>query len=179
MIKKLNSKFIRKFTAAAADELTGDWILVGGTLLPALGIDHRVTTDIELVPIRAAGNSSSLQLMALAEKHGLPVESVNPAAAYFLEKIADYRDSLVLLVEGKKARIFRPNGTLFLRMKMARMSESDLLDCLEWLKWAKREKEPLDLKKLRSELDRELKKEGEFSLRGKRLLTLRSHLGAR
>jgi len=39
-----------------------------------------------------------------------------------------------LFVESKKCRILRPNAYLFLKLKFARLSETDLLDCLAFVR---------------------------------------------
>lgn len=155
-MKVLDSEFLKIFLTTATDELKGEWVLIGGTLLPALGIDHRVTTDIDLVSINSKDSTqATLQLMELAEKLGLAIETINQAASYFLEKIPNYKDSLVLLHSGKKGKIYRPNATLYLLLKIRRLSESDLQDCLHWLKWVKKMGESLDLMRLQKAIKTE------------------------
>lgn len=48
-MKSLDTKLLKEFLKRAGERLHGDWLLVGGTLLPAVGIDSRSTTDIDLV----------------------------------------------------------------------------------------------------------------------------------
>jgi hypothetical protein len=56
-----------------------------------------VTVDIDMVNLNAkASNSNSLQLMEVAEQLGLPVETINQAGSYFLSKIDDVQEHLVL-----------------------------------------------------------------------------------
>ncbi len=161
-MKVLDAKFLKKFLKTATDQLAGDWVLIGGTLLPALGIDHRVTTDIDMISLQREQSSKlNLQLMELAEQQGLPAESINQAAAYFLEKIPHYRKSLVLLQEGKKGKIFRPNATLYLLLKIKRMSESDFSDCIHWLKWMRKQKEKLDIEVVLKNIEIEKSKSNE------------------
>ena len=74
--------------------------------------------------------------LALAHK-GLPVETINQAAGLFLRKIANWNKMLVPLIKGT-ATIYRPNVTLFLLLKMERLSESDLGDCIEFIKFSKK-----------------------------------------
>ena len=76
-------------------------MLIGGTVLPLLGIDHRVTMDIDLIPLKPdKENSSLLSLMELAEKLDLPVETINSAGLYFLKKIPNYHTELVIFISG-------------------------------------------------------------------------------
>jgi hypothetical protein len=140
----LNKRLLEKFLKLAGQNLTGEWILIGGTVLPALGIDHRVTVDIDLIGRTKAEQSQTLKLMELAEELHLPVESINQAGAYFISKLGPLKEKdLVVLHKGRNATIFRPSLALFLRLKIARLSESDLADCLEFIKLAKKLKEPL------------------------------------
>jgi hypothetical protein len=156
-VKTIDSKLLRKFLKLAGARLEGDWILIGGTVLPVLGVNHRVTTDIDLIGLSNPDQGQTLALMSLAEELGLPVESVNQAGAYFLEKIEDFRNRKVLLHRGKKASIFRPDATLFILLKIKRMSESDMADCLEWIKKMKKEREQFDLPVIRKAISGERK----------------------
>lgn len=144
-MRPIDSKLLQKFVQLAGERLKGDWILIGGTVLPALGVNHRVTTDIDLVGLNNPAQDQTLALMSLAEELGLPVESINQAGAFFLKKISGFQDRMILIHRGKTAAIFRPDATLFLLLKIARMSESDLADCLQWIKRMKSEKEKIDV----------------------------------
>lgn len=154
----LDSKKIQNFLKKAVDELHGDWILIGGTVLPALGIDHRVTVDIDLVPLTSFGNDEMLGLMSLAEELGLPVETINSAGGFFLKKIPGYENEILLLREGKTARIFRPQFLLYLKLKLARLSETDLQDVLTLYKYCRKQKETIDHKVCVKWIDEHLKK---------------------
>lgn len=129
-MKPLTKQVLKKFLRLAPQTLQGEWILLGGALLPALGVETRATTDIDLVPLGEGTSSASatLALMDLALSLDLPVEAVNSAAGFFLSKIKDHRKDLVLIDESKKWRLYRPNFSLYLRLKAARLSESDLAD---------------------------------------------------
>ena len=81
-MKGLDHKVMKKFLKLAGARLSGDWVLLGGTLLPALGVDHRVTIDIDLAHKDQDG-SQTLELMQIAEDLGLPVETINQAGAFF------------------------------------------------------------------------------------------------
>jgi hypothetical protein len=125
---------LREFLNIAGDRLKGDWVIVGGSVLPLLGIEHRVTLDIDLASCDAdSSQRTMITVMDIAQELGLPVEAINQAAAYFLEKIPDWRSHLVLVHQGKQAKFFRPNTRLFIQLKISRLSESDLADCLKIL----------------------------------------------
>ena len=173
-MKNINSELLEKFIGLAGKRLSGDWIILGGTVLPLLGIDHRTTVDIDLARAEKSGDDQSLELMQIAEDIGLPPEAVNPAASFFLHKISDWRENLVLVSKGSKAKIYRPNGTLFLLLKISRLSESDLADCLEMLKYCKKNKEAIDLSRLQKALTVEIQKcESSDPEKVKRLKSLR------
>ena len=147
-MKSLDQKILRKFLNLAGVRLKGDWVLIGGTVLPLLGVDHRITVDIDLVSLGKSSQGEMLEIMKLAADLGLPVETINSAGSYFFAKVPHSETDLVLLHQGKWARIFRPGATLFLILKVARMSESDFLDCIEWIKRMKTLKEPIDAKRV-------------------------------
>ena len=131
----INSKLMNKFLKKALNSLDGDWIIIGGTLLPMMGIDHRVTIDIDIINLDfKSSTNETIQLMEIAESLKLPIESINQAGAYFLSKIDNLKEHLVLLDKSKKCRIYRPDAYLYIRLKIARMSESDLSDCLIFIK---------------------------------------------
>lgn len=152
-MKAIDQKILKKFIKIAGDKLNGRWILIGGTVLPLLGIEHRVTTDIDFVGPATAPQSEVLKLMEIAEQLGLPVESINQAGAYFLRKISGFEKHLVEVHKGKSATIYRPDVTLFLKLKMARLSETDLEDCLQLLKTG----EKFEPKEVAANINKELK----------------------
>jgi hypothetical protein len=155
----LDAKKLQQFLKKAVDELDGDWVLIGGTVLPALGVDHRVTVDIDLVPLSSQGNDEMLSLMNLAESIGLPVESINSVGVFSLKKILGFERELVLLCEGKSARIFRPQFFLYLKLKYPRLSESDLDDLLMLLKFSRKNGDVLDIKSCLKWIDDQMKKQ--------------------
>ena len=157
-MSNLDRKKLQKFLKLAGDRLKGRWVLMGGTVLPAMDVDYRTTTDIDIVSMDSAGQSATLKLMELAEELGLPVESINQAGAYFLMKIPDYDKHLIQLYQGKSATVFRPDLTLYLQLKIARLTETDLSDCMEYLKLTVRRNEKFNAKELLRLLSREVKK---------------------
>lgn len=142
----INSKLMKKFVAKVLTKLEGEWVIIGGTVLSLLGIDERVTMDIDMISINdKVSNSQSIKLMEIAESLGLPVESINQSGEYFLSKIEGYQKHLVLYAESKNCKIYRPDAYLFLKLKLARSSETDLSDCIIFLKH--NEEEARELKK--------------------------------
>lgn len=175
-MKKINTKILQRFLKLAGDRLEGDWVLLGGTVLPLLGISHRVTLDIDVVGPKSADNTQLLQLMTIAQELELPVEAINQAGTYFLYKIKNWEKELVLLHQGKKATFLRPNTTLFLLLKLSRLTESDLLDCLAFLKFATKNNEAYDQKRLYNAIQKALKDNQNSAAKKQRLEQLRRSL---
>ena len=172
----IDQTLLGRFVTLAVERLEGDWVVLGGTVLPLLGIEHRVTLDIDVAGPDTAGNRELLILMGIADELGLPVETINQAATFFLHRVPDWPALLVPLQTGAKARLFRPNATLFILLKMARLSETDLSDCLHMLAFAERTREVVDSARLRLALD-EQAAAGCSAGRLARLGTLRDALG--
>ncbi|MEI6399611.1 MAG: hypothetical protein WCO71_12655, partial [Pseudomonadota bacterium] len=85
-----------------------------------------------------------LTLMEISQSLGLPIEAINQAGAFFLHKIQNWENKLILVHKEQKASIYRPNLELYLRLKIARLSESDLEDCLRYLDYTILHGEPID-----------------------------------
>lgn len=142
---------ISRFLDRAAQALEGEWLLVGGAAASVWFKDGRVTEDIDIIGF-AGTAAERLQLMEFAAKQGLPVEAVNSAADFFVHRIPDWKDQIEVLRQGPRATIYRPSATLFLLLKIARLSEQDLGDCLDLLSYAAREGVPVDRARLSSAL---------------------------
>ncbi len=128
----------QKFINLVADEISGDWLVIGGSLLAVLGENQRVTADIDICPIENMTNSSQLELMNLALKCDLSIEAINPAADFFVKQIPNWKNSIILLKKGLKGSIYRPSLELYFKLKLARCTESDIEDCLSFLTWYKK-----------------------------------------
>lgn len=133
-MKVINSKISKKFLELVSKELRGDWVLMGGAVMVFLGVNERVTVDIDLAGPQTANQSDTIKLMTIAEKIGLSPEAINQAGAFFLHRIPNWQENLVPLLKTDKFSLSRPNSFLFLQLKMARLSESDLSDCMNMLK---------------------------------------------
>jgi len=172
-IKPLDSALIKKLLLQAAKRLEGKWALIGGTVLPALGVNYRSTIDVDLISLD--GKQQTLKLMELAEDLGLPVETINSAGAYFLSKIEDHQSHWVELIRGPHCVIYRPDAFLYLKLKMGRMSSSDLSDCEAFLDLTHRLKEPVDSQSALKEIEKCIKKETDQAKK-ERLLKLSDKL---
>lgn len=128
MSSVLDSQRIAAVVDAIGDRLDGEWLLIGGGLV-ALWLDGRRTTeDVDVVGLRGTAEER-FALMQLAEELGLPVESVNSAADFFVRRIEGWRDEIRVLCRGARSTIYRPTTTLFVLLKLRRLSALDLLDC--------------------------------------------------
>lgn len=152
-MKTLDRKLLKKFLKLAGEHLTGRWILVGGTILPILGINHRSTTDIDLVGLGKEEQAQSLKLMELAEKLDLPIETINQAASYFVRKVPAYEEHLVILHKGKHCTIYRPDLWLYIYLKTQRLTDSDLQDCVEYIKYSLKNEKGLNASLVLNYLD--------------------------
>lgn len=133
----LQSEVYREFLEVAETHLRGDWVLMGGALLPVLGREYRTTADIDLVPLGGDSNQNLGQTMELAERLGLPYEAINSAGAYFLAKIPEFEKHLVELSCGSETRILRPDVFLYVSLKISRLTDSDCEDCIQFIEFAK------------------------------------------
>ena len=123
------------------NELEGDWLLVGGSLVALWLNEHRVTEDIDLVGVPGT-NEQRYALIEFCTNSGLPAELMNSAADYFLRKIPDWTAHTIPFMSGQRGRILRPTTTLFVLLKLTRLSETDLDDCRSLLNHDQRE--PID-----------------------------------
>ncbi len=145
---ELDHATLERFVARASERLTGDWVVFGGAVLPLLGIDLRVTLDIDVACLGTADQGQVVKLMEIAVELGLPVEAINQAGAFFLRDIAAWRDDLDVVARGSSATIHVPNATLYVLTKLERLSESDLADCVAILGRAVRCGAPIDRARL-------------------------------
>lgn len=124
----IDRKVVEELIQRASEQLEGDWILVGGALALVWLDSPRATRDVDLFSKRGT-LTDRLALMDLAVALHLPIEAVNPAADYFVRKIPGWDHMVEPLCRGSRATVFRPTPTLFVLLKMHRLSESDLDDC--------------------------------------------------
>ncbi len=152
-MKVLDADTLRRFVTLAGDRLSGEWLVIGGAVLPLLGVVHRTTVDIDLAGPDDAGNAQMVALMGIASELGLAPESINQAGAYFVRTIEGWRDEIVEFHRGSDATIFLPNVTLYLLLKIDRLSESDVDDCVERVRLGSRRGETIDVDRVLRRLD--------------------------
>lgn len=175
-MKALDTKLLKKFLNLVSEKLKGRWLLIGGTLLPAVGIDVRSTVDIDLVGLGKSERLQNLELMELAESLGLSIESINQAAEYFL-KNTNYSDAdLIPLKKGKSAIIFRPSLHLYWQLKIARLTESDLIDCFAYFEYCKSQGDKISNKVLLEIIKKERTKESSLDKKNRLLKLLKTLL---
>jgi hypothetical protein len=114
---------------AIAERLPGEWLLVGGALAALWLAPRRTTGDVDVVGLGGT-TDERMALMELAGELDLPVEALNSAADFFVRRIEGWRDELEPFRQGSRGRIYRPTVTLFVLLKLPRLSEPDLADCL-------------------------------------------------
>jgi hypothetical protein len=134
------------------ERLTGDWLLIGGAAAAAWFAPVRTTEDIDLVGL-GGSQAERLALMDLAAAAAIPIEAVNSAADFYLRRIGDWRDQLVLLHQGPSATIYRPTATLFILLKLSRLSAVDLEDCLALVEHCGSSGEAIDRARIIPRLD--------------------------
>ncbi len=172
----MDTKLLKKFIKLLGERVSGDWIILGGTVLPLLQASSRYTKDIDLAPPLGATQKDTLTLMEIAESLHLPIEAINQAAGFFLYRIPNWQKEIILFHEGTKATIFRPSATLYLLLKIERMSETDLEDCLKMIEFSKRRGEALDRHRVISKIKSEIRSSQTHS-KIERLKRLLSELG--
>lgn len=143
---------IEALLAAASVELEGEWLLLGGAAAAAWFSVARTTEDIDLVGL-AGTAAERLALMNLATASGIPVEAVNSAADFFVRRIDGWREELVPLIRGPRATIYRPSATLFLLLKLERLTATDLDDCLVLLDHCAITGEPVDRERVLARIE--------------------------
>lgn len=140
---ELDRARIERFLARAADTLEGDWVLVGGAAAAMWFAPQRTTEDIDLIGSTGT-NAERLRLMEVADAEGLPVEAVNSAADFYVRRIPNWNRDVVVLKRGTTATIYRPTATNYLLLKLRRLGEDDLDDCLTLLAWCTAHGEQVD-----------------------------------
>ncbi len=144
----ITSEQYQNFIGRVVDELEGDWLVTGGSLLAMINSEYRVTSDIDICPIDEMTNEKRLHLMDIADQLKLPIEAINPAADFFVRQIPNWKSSIVLMKKGQKGQLYRPDIELYFNLKLSRLSESDFEDCLLFYNWHKDNKIQFNKEKL-------------------------------
>jgi hypothetical protein len=145
---------VRTFLVLAGDRLDGEWLLIGGGAAAAWFAPDRTTEDLDIVGLGGT-QDERFALMDLAIEAALPIEAVNSAADFFVRRIAGWRDRLVVLHRGQRATIYRPDATLFLLLKLTRLSETDLADCVALIAHCDASGEDIDRARICSALEQQ------------------------
>lgn len=124
----LDRERLDEIVAAVCERLEGEWLLIGGAIAALWFEPRRTTEDVDILGLKGT-SSERLALFELADSLGLPVESMNSAADFFVQRIPDWREHLVPFRSGAKGTVYRPSATLFLLLKIGRLDERDLEDC--------------------------------------------------
>ena len=148
----LDQRRIRELVELAGEQLEGDWVLVGGALAALWFTPGRVTEGVDIASV-VDRPERRYALLDFAIAAGLSPEVVNSAADFFLRRIPGWEDDLEVLHLGSRARILRPTPTLFLMLKVGRMSEADLDDCLALVAEARRRGWPIDVPRVVAQLE--------------------------
>lgn len=104
------------------EQIDCDWVIIGGSLLALLKATNRSTTDIDICSLDELTNERRLHLMNIAQKSGLPIEAINPAADFFLRQISDWKKSLVFFKVGLKGSLYRPSLELYFKFLTRKMT---------------------------------------------------------
>lgn len=152
----INSEQYNNFLKSVANDLEGDWLVIGGALLAIIQSDSRATVDIDLCPINEMTNELRLSLMTVAQNSGLSIESINPAADFFLKQIPNWKSSIILFLTGAKGHLYRPSFELYLKLKIERLTETDFEDCLLYFRWNKKNNFVLDFESIQKILDQKI-----------------------
>lgn len=152
MVASFDRSRIDGLLRLAGERLDGEWLLIGGAAAAAWFSPARTTEDLDLIGLLGT-QAERFALMELAASAAIPIEAVNSAADFFVRRIPDWRAQLVELHRGPRATIFRPTATLFLLLKIGRLTETDLLDCVGLLAHCRTNSEPVDRVRVATALD--------------------------
>ncbi len=122
---RLDRARIQRFVDAAGERLIGDWLLVGGAAAAVWFSDSRVTEDVDLIGL-AGTAAERLQLTELAMAEGLPIEAVNSAADFFVQRIPDWRNAIEVLRRGST----RPTSRTAVRSSVSRAATRSPIDAV-------------------------------------------------
>lgn len=159
----ITSEQYKHFLESMITELDGDWVIIGGSLLALISAESRLTADIDLCSVDELSNEKRISLMKLAEKAGLSIESINPAADFFLKQIPHWKNSIVLLQAGAKGNLFRPSLELYIDLKLKRATDTDIKDCISFVNWHLAKSISFDREKIKKTLSEKVLSNPKFN----------------
>ena len=62
----VDGSLLQRFLSLAGERLRGDWVVIGGCVLPLRGVEQRTTLDIDIAGPDTAGMSDTLLLFGIA-----------------------------------------------------------------------------------------------------------------
>jgi hypothetical protein len=143
---------VQSLVERLGDQLDGEWLVIGGAAAANWFSPARTTEDVDLIGLGGT-QAERLALMQFAVDAGLPIEAVNSAADFFVRRVADWREHLVVLHRGARATIYRPTATLFALLKLARLSQTDLEDLVTLLAHCRTTGEQVDRERVVTALE--------------------------
>ena len=149
---RFDRRRIEEFLTLAGERLEGEWLLVGGCAAATWFEPARTTEDIDIFGLGGT-QAERVALMDLAVSLALPVEVVSSTVDYLVRRVDGWRDRIVPLHRGSSATIYRPDATLFLLLKIGRLSEIDLGDCHALIDHCVTHGDSIDVERVRSGLD--------------------------
>ena len=144
----LDRERLDSIVSAICDRLDGEWLVIGGAVVALCFEADRKTEDVDVIGLQGSP-AERMALLSLAHDLGLPVESMNSAADFFVHRVPDWRSELQLLRKGAKGTVYRPTATLLLVLKLRRLDERDLADCRAVIASG----EPFDRKRVKAEIE--------------------------
>ena len=110
----------------------GDWLLLGGSLVRFDVDPTRGTHDLDIVQIPIRLDAISRTALVLEMKAlGLSPEQVNSAVSFFLPEPGLWETHVVELASYPAGRLFRPTLTLFAYLKLQRATPIDVEDVVK------------------------------------------------
>jgi len=164
---QLDRDRIQQVVHEIGERLEGDWLLIGGALVALWLEPGRTTEDLDVMGIRGSAEDPRHALLGLADELGLPIEALNSAADFFVQRIPGWEQEIEVLHAGSVGTIYRPSTTLFLLLKLRRLSDQDLSDCVHLVSKAESEGIPINVARVRAALD-ELAETDDAYLRARR-----------
>ena len=70
---EVGGPLLRRFLDLAGERLRGNWVVIGGCVLPLRGVEHRTTLDIDIAGPDSAGMKDTLVLCWHSSVHSREV----------------------------------------------------------------------------------------------------------